>query len=267
MASSGFKILTYRAFDPTEISGLKMWLDASTLTDADGSSVTTWNDSSGNDAYATQSNATYRPILKTSIQNNRNIVRFDGVDDNLIVNTAKLDMLRNVSGSSLFAVYKKNSGTTEGRILSIMTNTGVTRALLTTTPSVYRTGGRRLDADTGQFIDSTTAVGTTSFVVHASNINYQARTVNQYINGTIDGTSSTFQTAGNTSDTNSSYIQVVGSGLTLPIACDVAEIIVFNRSLTNAEMNNINNYLFIKWGIDNLLPTNSLLPTNTQYPK
>lgn len=78
---STFKILTYRQFEPTEISGLKAWYDASTLTGTDGSAVSQWLDSSGNQAHMFQPSATAQPTLQTSELNGRNVVRFDGSND------------------------------------------------------------------------------------------------------------------------------------------------------------------------------------------
>jgi len=69
-----------------------LWLDAadsSTLFDAvsggstpaaDGA-VARWEDKSGNNNHATQSDSTRRPIRKTAIQNSLDILRFDGSND------------------------------------------------------------------------------------------------------------------------------------------------------------------------------------------
>lgn len=76
-----FTIRTYRAFEPTEISGLVGWWDASTLSGADGSSVSAWLDSSGNEAHMYQSTSAAQPTLQTNELNGQNVVRFDGVDD------------------------------------------------------------------------------------------------------------------------------------------------------------------------------------------
>ena len=79
------------AFKPTDISGLQLWLDATTgLFDAtsggsavttDGSAVARWEDQSGNGRNATQGTSNNRPILKTSVQNSKNGIRFDGSND------------------------------------------------------------------------------------------------------------------------------------------------------------------------------------------
>ena len=86
-----FTIRTFRPFEPTEVSGLVGWWDASTLEGADGSSVSALLDSSGNEAHMYQSTSARQPTLQTNELNNRNVLRFDGVDDFLNL-TAPLDV-------------------------------------------------------------------------------------------------------------------------------------------------------------------------------
>jgi hypothetical protein len=57
------------AFDSRYISGL-----------SDGTSITTWNDISGNARDATQATSTKKPTYKTGIQGGNPIARFDGGD-------------------------------------------------------------------------------------------------------------------------------------------------------------------------------------------
>jgi hypothetical protein len=72
------------AFSPTDIAGLKLWLDASQITGLnDGDAVSTWSDLSGNGRNFTQATASYRPTYKTNIRGSLPVVRFDGVDDYL----------------------------------------------------------------------------------------------------------------------------------------------------------------------------------------
>jgi 6-phosphogluconolactonase (cycloisomerase 2 family) len=78
---STFTILTYRPFEPTEISGIKGWWKADSIAQADGSSVSAWLDSSGNEAHMYQSSATAQPTLQTNELNGYPVVRFDGTND------------------------------------------------------------------------------------------------------------------------------------------------------------------------------------------
>lgn len=80
-------------FTPTSIAGLQVWLDSSdstTLWDAtsggsnvttDGSIVARWQDKSGNLNDAIQVTSNQRPVLKLGVQNSKNILLFDGLND------------------------------------------------------------------------------------------------------------------------------------------------------------------------------------------
>lgn len=80
-------------FSPSDISGLRLWLDASepkslfsdtagtTLATADGTAVALWKDKSGNLNHASQATAGNRPVVKLAVQNSLNVMRFDGSND------------------------------------------------------------------------------------------------------------------------------------------------------------------------------------------
>jgi hypothetical protein len=73
--------LTYTvsgAFDPSSVVGLKMWLKADSMSLADGTGITAWNDSSTN-AYNLAGTATF----KTNIVNGKPVIRFNGTSDKL----------------------------------------------------------------------------------------------------------------------------------------------------------------------------------------
>lgn len=71
---------------PTDIPGLAVWLDAAAITGlANNDPVGTWLDVSGNARHATQTDAAKKPVYKTAIQNGLPIVRFDATDDGLSV--------------------------------------------------------------------------------------------------------------------------------------------------------------------------------------
>ncbi len=77
--------------DPTDLSSLHLWLDAST-TGTDGSIITSnaveeWHDKSGNNNDFTQTSATSRPALLTGVKNSMDVVDFDGTNDRLEATT------------------------------------------------------------------------------------------------------------------------------------------------------------------------------------
>ena len=100
------------AFKPSDIAGLQLWLDATTgLFDAtsggnavttDGSAVARWEDQSGNNRHFKQSTSNNRPALKTSIQNGKNVIRFDSVNDFMEMDSA----FTGLTTASYFIVLK-----------------------------------------------------------------------------------------------------------------------------------------------------------------
>ena len=103
---------TAAPFPPADISGLQLWLDATTgLFDATsgGSAVTTddsavarWEDQSGNGRHFKQSINNNRPALKTSVQNSRNIIRFDADNDFMEMDSA----FSGLTSASYYVVLK-----------------------------------------------------------------------------------------------------------------------------------------------------------------
>lgn len=92
--------------DPTDITGLALWLNAEDITGlVDGDPVTTWADSSaaGNDA--SQTTASAKPTYKTGILNSLPVVRFDGGDYLTCGTLVSHDDL------TVFVVCNKTSGT------------------------------------------------------------------------------------------------------------------------------------------------------------
>ncbi|PKN79410.1 MAG: hypothetical protein CVU48_05325 [Candidatus Cloacimonetes bacterium HGW-Cloacimonetes-1] len=81
------------AAGPANISnGLQMWLDADALGWADGTSVSNWPDQSGNNKNAVQDTTNFKPTYRTNIVNGKPAIVFDGTDylafdGNIAVNT------------------------------------------------------------------------------------------------------------------------------------------------------------------------------------
>jgi hypothetical protein len=82
---------------PSRLSGLAFWYDAAVSPYADG----IWHDLSGNDNHAAQAVASQRPSHTVDAAGRR-VLRFDGVNDALLVNTPP-DLS---AGLSLFLVYR-----------------------------------------------------------------------------------------------------------------------------------------------------------------
>lgn len=85
----------------------RKWQDAARTipATADGASVASWEDYSGNGNHAVQATAAAQPILKTALLNSQNVVRYDGVNDSLTA-----PYVSGVTGTT-FIVVKLLSGT------------------------------------------------------------------------------------------------------------------------------------------------------------
>lgn len=85
---SGYGASARRQWTPAQLS-TALWLDAadaSTIT-LNGSTVSQWNDKSGNARNAVQAIAAYQPLYSATAINNKPAVVTDGVDDALFVNS------------------------------------------------------------------------------------------------------------------------------------------------------------------------------------
>lgn len=261
-----FRIVTYVKFEPSMLTNLKLWLDASVLTGANDSSVSNWTDQSGNGADFLQSVSSYQPKLKTNLLNNQNVVRFDGVDD-FLFNQTSLDMLKNKSGCTIFVVAKYPATFTNNRSISISDgiNSYYSRAKMQQGSSqLYLATGKRLDSESEDGASSS-AFATNTFVVHQGEFDYANATATQSINGVVDGYDSTFATSGSTSNTDSITLNV-GARYQSPSTVftpnstlyprpdnymdgDIAEICVFDRILTSLEKSYMNSYFNAKWNL------------------
>lgn len=83
---------------PTNISGLRIWLDAGAGVTTNGAgNVSQWSDQSGKANHATQGTGSAQPLFVTNVLNSRPVIRFDGTNDQLV--------LANYTATNTFSVY------------------------------------------------------------------------------------------------------------------------------------------------------------------
>jgi len=208
--------------------------------------VSTWYDQSGNGNDATQATTTAQPKIVSAGSLVTGGIDFDGVDDQLGLTGAGLDIFKNVRYGQVFSVATSDEiGLSTSRIIEFKTTGTGARYTLgesNTIASSYRVGGRRLDADA---FDSTTASathGSTEKLVTGFT-NWSDAEAYIYQNGTNVGTDLSFQTAGLTSNT-SSRLENTGIG-TAGFDGRIREIIIydFDQSANRAAIEtNINDH-------------------------
>lgn len=237
---------------PAAIGGLKLWLAAGGITGlADGATVATWPDRSGNGFNATQATEANKPLYKVNIINGRPVVRFDGTNDTMALTGGALDIVRNVSGATIFAVVKSTGAAQNGRVVFFANNVAATsrlslhQSVAPNWEAIYR----RLDADAADTL--TDGAANTSPHVLSLVRDYAAATATLYVDGGSGTTDATANTAGSTSDTASANAQIGASSAAggNPFPGDIAEVIIYNRALTTAERKSIELMLGNKYGI------------------
>jgi hypothetical protein len=233
-------------FDPRSIANLGLWLDASVDSSLtfNSTTVSEWRDLSGNARHFAQSTAGSQP--STSTLNNRRVLSASG-GSFMTGNAASLGLLRNVGGGTAIVVGSiALSGNQNLVHFSNGTNSAQARFLIGRIGDVVA-AGRRLDADS--FAQAGYA-GVSGSNVYAGILNYANSDAFLFANGTQQASNTSFQADGNTSDTDSLGVSLLGTpaGANL-VTGTLAEVLLWPRVLTTNERQRVERYLGNKWGI------------------
>jgi hypothetical protein len=248
------------AFSPKDISGLQLWLDATTgLFDAtsggsavttDGSAVARWEDQSGNARNVEQSVVNDRPILKTSIQNSKNVLRFDGTSDYFRLDSA---FMFSAGACSVFIVVSLNGSAQAARRL-ISEGSSISNNPIYAVIQSKSDEGDKLAPffrnDSGTIIlDQTTSYGTaftSEFKIVGvidSGSNYKS-----FINGSTINNNNYTRSGAFTLNRFSIGCLLRGSaGNFFPM--NLGEILIYNSELSESNITSIFNYLNPKWAV------------------
>jgi hypothetical protein len=246
------------AFSPLDVANMTLWLDATTglfdattggsAVTADASAVARWEDQSGNARHFTQATSNDRPVLKTSVLNSRNVIRFDGSNDKLTGGLA-LSNFVSASAHSVFVV---------GKAASVATNN-----------TSFNYQNAAFYGDTGGYLSiffrSTGLVGaynwdgtddavTTSYAINTNAVFYSqlnGGSIRLRLNGGTEASASSGSTQVLTGTlelgrqfNNNSYC----------LNGDIAEVIFFNAALSATDREKIEGYLAHRWGLTAGLP-------------
>ena len=262
-------------FDPTSITGLQAWYDASdastlydattggSLVAADGG-VARWEDKSGNDYHMTQATAGARPLRKASVQNGLDGLRFDGSDDVMTVSGSASSLKAlHAEDATFFVVLKAGTTSNPDALYNILdTNAG----------SSSNVGFRlayddRVAVPTNNRINLFVTNGTGNVSdnsandLFAPNVYGLVSVVSRPTDGTAANRSSIRKNGGtaveNNTDTSSvstadsTYdLHLGGRGTNSAyLTGDICEIIIYNSALSDTDREAVENYLIAKWGI------------------
>lgn len=231
-------------FLPTLVgTSLKLWLDSSdtsTIT-ASANKVSLWLDKSGNNNNAAQATGANQPTLTASRINGLPALVFDGATSYLETSTALLNSFTNTS-ATLFIVTKC-SVIKASSIISASPTSALFNIHLPWTDQVayWDYGGFGSGRLTGAWGGTVNTPYAWTFDVNS--------TIEQNIyrnNVMIATKASGLLYAFGTTQTTRIGIQATTGNF---YNGDIAEILIYNRFLTDAEKSTVNTYLMRKWGI------------------
>jgi hypothetical protein len=241
------------AFTPRSLANLALWYDGadtSTFT-LNGSNISEWRDKSGANRHASQASAASQPAYGTWSGGLRAASNADLRNGFLSV-TNGLSLTRNIGAFCVSTVirvsfettgqllFQANSGAANARVRMAVNETAVAAGALSAI-------GRRLDANSVDgAVGGSSPIANADYVVTAIWDFTNARAL-IYRNGTLLAEDTAFQTAGNTSDTDSSAIQIMGLGAFFFGL--MGEFVAYTRRPSDSERVALERYLGRKWGI------------------
>jgi hypothetical protein len=230
-------VVVEEAFSPSDISGLVLWLDADAIEGLnDGDPVTTWEDQSGQGHDFAQPTASAKPTYQTNELNGKPIVRFDGTDDFL----RRTDNDVGAFGTDPFSIF-----------IVIQTTDSTARILL----KENEAGGGDGLYIYGDGNDYLYWNGTTGIAIGASDSSFHLIAVTRSgtgAGGLVPYYDAAAQTAGTESRTLSGTTTLyIGTTNDDPVylAGDIAEIIIYDSALSQANRESVEDYISNKYGI------------------
>lgn len=235
-------------FTPKRLSGLVLWLDAGTLSGADGDAVATWSDLSGLSNHVTQATGAKQPVVKHAILNGRKVVRFDGTDDILHkADAASLDIStgftwffvgkRVGTGNDMFFIKQGDNATAEA-----VYGSGVVDA------DSKNLNSFRVDAEAwADVVTGTNAMVDDTFAIVAGA--YDGANAYLFKDGAANGSAAkTGSITNSTGNFSVGGYDAAFSGSEY-LNGDIAELILYNRALSATDRRRVEGYLGKKYGI------------------
>jgi uncharacterized repeat protein (TIGR01451 family) len=247
------KALVQTIFPGGVTSNNPLWLkaDAGTSSTTDGATVSTWTNSAAGAEVSTAS-AGLIPLYRVTSSNfNFNpLLDFDGVDD-YYAGTSNFG----VTGTSLFTAFAVSRRATDSSSDMLFGGNAAANnnfGFMIHSNDLGVVEATNFGTRSGTNATALAGIGTIKGVNRSASNTWQL-----YHNGATDGTAGVIGTFAGTLATSNLNIGV-GEGTQAPFDGDIAEIVIYSSSLTSAEMNRVQSYLGIKYGItlDQTAPQN-----------
>jgi hypothetical protein len=230
-------------FTPRNISGLAAWWDASdaaSITTVSGA-VSQWNDKSGNNVHATQTTANNRPVNTSQTLNGRAVMTFDGSNDIMsFTGTARTD-------ETQFVVVRSNMVASVASVQQILADASSGFGLYAT---IKNDGS--LTNDLFAYCGGGFSVGTTVARYQFPANNPLGPAVVSAIRSSASGgilRTDGVQRATCTTSNSYALARIGGVGSSFPLNGYIAEIVIYSRALSVADVQRVERYLGAKWGL------------------
>ncbi len=216
--------------------------DANTVTSAGMPlTVSQLNDKSGNTHNAVQGNASFQPEFVPDTVNGLPILRFDGSDDFLTLGSVVIS--GTVARTFFFVVRADMVPGNNDAILSLTTeNTAGERYDITSQPSLRVTGGNRIW--TNSILSATDYFVMTIQNQATADVNVTLGRLNGIVMTQASAASESITTG--TGGTTRLGERNIGSDY---FNGDLGEVVMYDRALSASEIDSVENYLGVKWGI------------------
>ncbi|MSU22054.1 MAG: hypothetical protein EXS30_11750 [Pedosphaera sp.] len=231
-------------------ANLKLWLSADKGVTATAGSVSAWQDQSGNLNNAAQTDTTARPQLVDNAVNNKPVIRFDGINDYLIVpHSPSIAIAGDITTffvvkfddfATFRAVWAKTLANQPGpNDWYALPNTGIPRA--------YRGNGIGANGS----VDGAAPLTAGEYLIPGFDM--VGPTLHHYLNGKPSGEG---RITAAIVDAGTRLLIGTRDDLFTKMKGDIAEIIIYDTALSEADRSLVVSYLGNKYGI----PVTSSLP-------
>ena len=227
-------------FIPTDIEGLQAWYDASQENYNDGDNVSIWHDLSGNERHAEQSTESKQPEFKTNIFKSQPAINFDGIDDHIFH-----DMENGFDQPVTYFIVTLKEDVTESRERFITHNErGRSRSSVNSAGlNGFGDLNNELFTFSGTFLRTLQEYDTPFYVIMTSIFNGANSSI------IINNKEKIIGDVGNRDIGRRFMIGAHQRQDEDFLVGYLAEIIFYDRKLTDKEINNVNKYLSNKWGV------------------
>jgi len=229
-----------------------LWLKAETMSAlANGASVSSWTDSSGNAKHATQATAGFQPTYRTNIFNGYPAILFDGTDD--YFETPAIDLSTTAKAEVFIAMKNLNGLSSNGMsVVEFSTDYGAN----TDSFAAFILGGAPTILMNGDVGANIAIHGTGVFEPFIYNALFDKSLSTNELSLNVNAASFISRTFwGGSFDVNNTnafgnyqfYIGTKGATLNYFLDAYVSEIIVYPTALTSTQRSVVNSYLTAKY--------------------